>query len=51
VGSIAVLVIACFLCGVARPGELIGGPSIGIGHEVSELIRRERRHADDAADG
>ena len=51
VRTIAVLVIVCFLIGIARAWELIGGPSIGIGHEVTELIRRERHHADDAADG
>jgi hypothetical protein len=32
-------------------GALIGAPSIEIGHEVTELIRRERHRADDAADG
>jgi hypothetical protein len=49
VDTIAILVIACFLIGIARAWELIGGPSIGITHEVTELIRAHERDADDPA--
>ena len=51
VRTIAIIVIVCFLIGVARAWELIGGPSIGIGHEVAELIRGGRPSVDDAPDG
>jgi hypothetical protein len=39
VGTIGALVIACFLIGIFRAWELIGGPSIGFGHEVVAIVR------------
>jgi len=37
--GVAILVIVCFVIGISRAWELIGGPSIGFGHEVVALFR------------
>jgi len=50
VRTIAVLIVVCFLVGIARAWELIGGPSIGLKQEIGVRVRRHHRDADSARD-
>ncbi len=49
---LCVLVIVCFLIGIERAWELVGGPSVTLHHELFVRVRehRESSKADDADD-
>jgi hypothetical protein len=51
VNTIAVLVVVCFLIGIARAWELIGGPSFSFTHELRSLVRDHQNGGDDPAGG
>ena len=50
VNTIATLVAVCFLIGVARAWELIGGPSIGITREITAMVRGPEDSTDNPRD-
>jgi hypothetical protein len=51
VNTIAVLVVVCFLIGIARAWELIGGPSFSFTHELGSLVRDHQNGSDDPEGG
>ncbi len=48
VRTLAILVVVCFVVGIARAWELIGGPSIGLSQEIGSRLRRDGNDTDDA---
>jgi hypothetical protein len=46
--TICILVIVCFLIGIARSWELVGGPDTGLGHVLIKQLRARRGVASDS---
>ena len=51
VNTIAALVVVCFLLGIGRAWQLIGGPSISFSGEVAALVRNQHGPNDDSPGG
>lgn len=45
--TLCILVVVCFLIGIERAWELVGGPSVGLGHQIAAVVQERRRSADD----
>jgi len=50
VENIAILVVVCFIIGIQRSWELIGGPSYGFTREVAALVRSHHQADDHPAE-
>ena len=50
VNTIAIVMVFCFMIGIVQAWELIGGPSIGLTHEITALVRGRKRGADDSVE-
>jgi hypothetical protein len=47
--TICVLVIVCFLIGIERAWELVGGPRVGLGHELVARAKERRDSPEDSS--
>jgi hypothetical protein len=47
VNTVAIVIVVCFLVGISRAWELIGGPSMGFTKEVTALVRSHHPGTDD----
>jgi hypothetical protein len=41
--TLCILVIVCFLVGISRAWELVGGPRISLTHQIAETVRHPHR--------